>query len=186
MGLIANLLGTPKEHEKEKAEKEVVKVPEFDITQYAKKLGVTIGVIAAAAAAALKLFKVEEVTPEIVIGALGLTAAALLGVSLVMAVDIAARAYLTGEGSAEKAGETPPDSDLVAAPAGTMVWLADDDDPHPVLAITYDGNHTSAYLVAAGSTVERNQGSQRVKAIGGAPKWHSAAEIRAVKQTGST
>ncbi|MDX6590113.1 MAG: hypothetical protein QOI84_1387 [Solirubrobacterales bacterium] len=181
MGLIGNLLGTPKEHEREKAENEVVKVPEFDITQYAKKLGVTIGVIAAAAAAALEIFHVTEITPGIVIGAFGLIAAAVLAVSFVMAIDIAARAYLTGEGSAEKAKESPSDSDLVSAPPGTMVWLEDDDDPHPVLAIAHDGGKVSSYLVAAGSTVDRGHDGERMKAIDGTPKWQSADTIRALK-----
>jgi hypothetical protein len=49
----------------------VVTAPEFDITQYAKKLGVSIGVIAAAAARALKLFKVEQVTSGMAIAAFG-------------------------------------------------------------------------------------------------------------------
>jgi hypothetical protein len=189
MGLIGNLLGTPKEHEKEKTENQVVKTPEFDITQYAKKLGVTVTVLAGAAVAALKGFDVNQ-TEGMVIAIFGAIAAALLGVSLVMAVDLASRAYLTGPGAAEKKkkkdkkasadGDPPPDGELIAAPPGTAVWL-EDDEPHPVLAIAKDGEKGSSYLVAAGSTVKRPPGNDGVKAIDGAPKWHSADEVRAVK-----
>src|SRR3978361_33362 len=99
MGLIGNLFGVPKEHKKEKAEHEVVQVPEFDITQYAKKLGLTVTVLAAACVAALKTFDVDN-TEGIVIAIFGVIAAAMLGVSLVMAADLASRAYLTGAGAA--------------------------------------------------------------------------------------
>jgi hypothetical protein len=124
-----------------------------------------------------------------VIGAFGLTAAALLGVSLVMAVDIAARAYLTGPSAAQKKkakvepadGEPPLSSEIVAAPSGTVVWLEDDDVPHPVLAIATSGGKASSYLVAAGSKVSRPKGGQSVDAIDGAPKWQAADTVRAVR-----
>lgn len=194
MGLIKKLLGTPPEHKEEKKKHEVVKAPEFDVTQYAKKLGVTIGVIAAATATALKLFKVEQITDVIVVGALGVTAAALLGVSFVMATDLAARAYLSGEGSAPKEGENEeengdattgdgdtPSGGTIAAPAGTQVWLEGGSDPHPVLAMSGDGEKISSFLVATGSTVERTADEKQVKALDGTVKWYSADEIRAIK-----
>jgi hypothetical protein len=189
MGLIGNLFGVPKEHEKEKAEHEVVQVPEFDITQYAKKLGVTVTVLAAACVAALKSFDVTN-TEGIVIAIFGVIAAAMLGVSLVMAVDLASRAYLTGAGAAQKDKEEkakpasngpPPGTEIVAAQPGTMVWLEDDDQPHPVLAIATAGGKTSSYLVVAGSKVSRSRGEKSVDAIDGSPKWHQASAIRAMK-----
>lgn len=195
MGLIGKLVGTPQDHKEEKAKAKVVTAPEFDITQYAKKLGVSIGVIAAAAASALKLFKVEQVTSGMVIAAFGLTAAALLGVSIVMAVDLAARAYLTGSSSggsgSDGAGDEPrkeeseaggPDSmsELIAAPPGTAVWLENDEEPHPVLGISTVGGKVS-YLVAAGSTIKRPSDHDGVKAIDGSPEWLPSEAIQAVK-----
>jgi hypothetical protein len=191
MGLIGNLFGTPKEHEKEKVEHEVVKTPEFDITQYAKKLALGIPLLVGAIVAALDQFTNVEQTEGIVIGVIGLVAAALLGASLVMAVDLAARAYLTGAGAAEKAekdsagksgdGDPPPGSELVAASPGTIVWLQDDDEPHPLLAIATADGKAGSYLVAAGSKVSRAHDSKDVDAIGGTPKWLSADAITAVK-----
>jgi hypothetical protein len=191
MGLISNLLGTPKEHNREKSEHEVVKTPEFDITQYAKKLGVSAGIVLGAVIAALKAAKVEEVTdPAVLVGVLAVVAAAFLGTSLVMAIDLAARAYLAGAGSAGGEDEAADNSDsevkesgskAIPAPAGMMVWLPGDDGPHPVLAMNGDGEKATSYLVAAGSTVERTAGDKSVKAIDGTPSWHSADQIRAVR-----
>jgi hypothetical protein len=190
MGLIGNLFGTPKEHEKEKVEHEVVKTPEFDITQYAKKLAVVITTLAVAGAAALKGFDVGQ-TEGMVIAIFGVIAAAMLGVSVVMAVDLASRAYLAGSGAAEKTakddasesgeGGAPSGSELATASPGTIVWLEDDDEPHPLLAVATADGKASSYLVAAGSKVSRSRGSEDVDAIGGAPKWLSADAIKAVK-----
>jgi hypothetical protein len=185
MGIVGDLLGTPKEHEKEKAEHEVVKTPEFDITQYAKKLAVVLTTLAVAGAAALKGFDVDQ-TEGLVIAIFGVIAAALLGVSVVMAVDLAARAYLAGPAAAEKDAEkdddaAPSSAEIAAAPSGTIVWLKDDDQPHPLLAIASSDGKTGSYLVAAGSKVSRAQGATSVDAIGGAPEWFTADSIRAVR-----
>lgn len=182
MGLISNLVGTPKEHENEKKDHEVVKAPEFDITQYAKKLGITVGIIVAAVVAALKAANVEEMTdPAVLVGVLAVVAAALLSVSFVMAVDLASRAYLTGEGSAASSdGSSPSDTELIPAPPGTMVWLEGDAEPHPVLAITGEGEKMS-YLVAGGAKAERTVGTKTVDVVEGSPKWQAADTIRAVK-----
>jgi hypothetical protein len=185
MGLFGKLFGTPPDHTEEKKEKEVVKTPEFDSTQYGKKLGVSVGVLVAAAIAALKAAGVEEVTePAVLVGALGLAAAGLLGTSFVMATDIAARAFLSGEGSAQKAADSDEDSapkEVIAAPPGTQVWLDGETEPHPLLAMSGDGEKVSSYLVATGSTVERKAGDKSVKAIDGSAKWHDAADIRAIR-----
>jgi hypothetical protein len=189
MEAIRKLLGTPKNHEEEKAKAEVVEAPEFDITQYAKKLTVLVAAVAAAGAAALEVFDVKE-TEGMVIAAIGIVAVAVLGASLVMAVDLAARAYLTGsaagkkreeEGAEEPTDEDPPETGLIAATPGTMVWLEGDDDPHPLLAISSDGEKVNSYLVASGSTVERPRGDHLMKAVDGSPKWHTPETIRAVK-----
>ncbi len=192
MGLIGDLFGVPKEHEKEKAEHEVVKTPEFDITQYAKKLALGIPILVGAIVAALDKFTKVQQTEGIVIAVIGLVAVALLGASLVMAADLAARAYLTGPGAAEKDedGEEgkkeppaadPPPSEVVAAQPGTVVWLEDDEQPYPLLAIAGDGDKASSYLVAAGTKVSRSRGDKDVEAIDGSPQWHEAAAIRAMK-----
>lgn len=189
MELLKKLFGTPTEHTEEKDKHEVVKTPEFDITQYAKKLGVSAGVLLAAVIAALKAAGVEEVTaPAVLVGALAVVAAGALGTSFVMAIDLAARAYLTGEGTAEKKDEAekessgdPTDGNLIPAPPGTIVWLQGEDDPLPVLAMAGDGKKVSSYLVPAGSAVERTVGKKLVQAIDGVPKWHPAEDIRAIR-----
>jgi hypothetical protein len=186
MGLIGDLFGVPKEHEKEKAEHEVVKTPEFDITQYAKKLALVIPILVGAIVAALDKFTKVQQTEGIVISVIGLVAVAMLGASLVMAVDLASRAYLTGTGAAEKdedkkkSGDPPP-SEIVAAQPGTVVWLEDDDQPHPLLAIATDDDKASSYLVAAGTKVSRSRGDERVDAVDGSPQWHKADAVRAIK-----
>jgi len=183
MGLIGRLFGTPTEHKDEKKEAEVVKAPEFDITQYAKKLALGIPVFVGGTVAALDEFTEIEQTEALAIAAIGLTAIALLAVSLVMAVDLAARAYLAGQGSAAKKEEEKEEkggekrSDLIPAPAGTKAWVEGSEGPHPVLVIATDGEEATSYLVASGEQVERGAGT---KAIDGAPKWYPAEKIRAI------
>jgi hypothetical protein len=177
------MFGTPPDHATEKNEHKVVTAPEFDVTQYAKKLALVLGVLAPALAGVLKALKIEHVSSGMVIGAFGVTAAALLGVSVVMAVDIAARAYLTvGEaGKEEAAKDAGSKVELVGVEPGTVVWLKDDDEPHPVLAIASDGASSNSYLVAAGPTIERQRGNQETHAVDGAPEWHSSDKIRAIR-----
>ncbi len=94
MGLLDNaLFGSPKPTGE--AGDEVIKAREFDITQYGKKMAVLIGVLVPAIVGALKLFHVQEVSEAMVIAALGVTAVAILSASLVMAVDMIARALVT-------------------------------------------------------------------------------------------
>jgi hypothetical protein len=182
--LLKKLVGTPAGHEEEKAKSEVVKTPEFDITQYAKKLALGIPVFVGGTAAALEVFTDLGQSEGIAIAAIGLAAVALFAVSLVMAVDVAARAYLAGSGSASKAGGTdgstdpPARSQIVPAPPGTKVWLEGSEQPNPVLAIATDDEQAVSYLVAVGPTVERPGGK---RAIDGAPKWYPAEKVRAVK-----
>jgi hypothetical protein len=190
--ILKKLVGTPPAHKDEKKEHKVVETPEFDITQYAKKLGVTIGVIVTAVFGTLKGFNVAHITDAIVVGALGVTAAALLGVSFVMATDLAARAYLSGEGSASKKktktsatvdGEErdSAEEEIIAVPEGMQVWLKEGDGPHPVLAMSGDGKEVSSYLIATGSTHERDVDGKQVKAFDGTVKWFSADEIQAIR-----
>jgi hypothetical protein len=182
MSAIGKLFGTPPDHKEEKKEHEIVEAPEFDVTQYAKKLAVVLGVLAPALAGVLKALKVEHVSSGMVIGAFGVTAAALLGASLVMAVDIGARAYLTigkkGEESAKSGGAK---GELVTAAPGTLIWLEGDEEPHPLLAISGDGGEESAYLVAGGSTVTRHAAGKDVAAVDGPPQWHPAGAVRAIR-----
>lgn len=187
--LDSKIFGTPKNRETEK-ENEVVKAPEFDLTQYAKKLAVMVPVVAGAVAGALKLFGVEKIDSAMVAGGLAVTAAALLGASLVMAIDLASRAYLAGggsskegDGTSEASVDASPDGNIIPAPPGTVVWLDEDNDPHPVLALSGDGGKTSAYLVAGGEPIDRFDGERKVLAINGAPQWHPAEDVRAVKSS---
>jgi hypothetical protein len=176
------LFGTPPDHKEEKKEHEIVEAPEFDVTQYAKKLAVVLGVLAPAIVGLLKVLNVKVATAPIAIGALGVTAAALIGVSLVMAVDIAARAYLTvGKAKEEAAKDSQPTGELVTAAPGTMVWLEGDNEPHPLLAISGDGTDSSSYLVATGPTIERSGGGKDMSAVDGPPAWHPASDVRAIR-----
>lgn len=185
------IFGTPKGHKAAKqSDDAIVKAPEFDVTQYAKKLAVVIGVIAPATAGALKLLKVNQITPGIAAAALGVTAAALLAASLVMAVDIAARAYLTrgqpatGGGGDDGGGSPKQDTAIIATAKGSVAWLEGSEEPRPILAIRTERDGTNSYLLAAGSTVERTRNGKPVKAIDGAAKWHAEADVRAIRPGG--
>jgi hypothetical protein len=184
------LVGTPQESAEEKKAGEVVKTPEFDITQYAKKLAVSIGVLLAAAIAALQKAEVKEFTdPAVLVGALGLVAAGLLGMCLVMAVDIASRAYLSGEGSAQKKAEEKeeeekekaPASQVIPMPPGALVWMKDDDRPLPLLAVAGSGTGSSSYLVASGEVAKAGRDGEEQDAIKGAPKWEAEEKVAATK-----
>ncbi len=114
MGLLDNaLFGAPKASGA--AGDEVIKAREFDITQYGKKMAVLIGVLTPAIVGALKLFHVSEVTPAMVIAALGVTAVAIFSASLVMAVDMIARAMVTRQ----PAAGSPSGSQAGGAAAGS-------------------------------------------------------------------
>jgi hypothetical protein len=186
VGFISKLFGTPKNHKQEKEEHKVVETPEFDITQYAKKLGVVIGVLTPAIAGGLKAFK--DVPPAVIVGSLGVTAAALLGIAFVSAADIAARAFLSGEGSAQKqdddADEEPGSPEVIPAPAGMQVWLKEGDGPHPVSAMSSDGKKVTSYLVATGASQERVVDGTAVKAVDGTVKWCDAADVQAIRADG--
>jgi len=188
VGLISNLLGTPKEHSQEKKEHEVVEAPEFDLTQYAKKLGVVIGVLTPAIVGGLEALNKVKVPTAAIVGALGVTAAALLGIALVSAVDIASRAFLSGEGSAQKKDDADDEdsaaTEVIAAPAGMLVWLKEGDGPHPVSAMSSDGKKVTSYLVATGSTQKRSVGGHQVDAVDGTVKWCDAAEVQAIRADG--
>jgi hypothetical protein len=192
MSILGSIFGTPPDHGAEKANQKVVTAPEFDITQYVKKLGVSIGVLAGASASALKLFHVKEITTGIVAAALGLTAAALLGVCMVAAVDIAARAYVTrSTAKPEPVDGGPAGTDAAGTgglPVGTvsqklLVWLEGEAQPRLVLAVAGDGDK-SKYLLSGDEVGERDQSKGSVPSLEGSPAWHDAKKIRAVKAAG--
>lgn len=89
---------------------EVVKAREFDVTQYGKWMAGLIGLITPAIFAALKLFKVEQVTTSMVIAALAVTAVAIFSASLVIAVDMLARAIVTRDAQPKTASAAPSSS----------------------------------------------------------------------------
>jgi hypothetical protein len=172
----------------EKDGKEVVDTREFDLTKFAKKLGIAIGFLAPAIVGGLESFNQVKVPTAVIVGALGVTAAALLGIAFVSAVDIASRAFLSGEGSAQKKdegdGEESGSAEVIAAPAGMQVWLKEGDGPHPVSAMSSDGKKVTSYLVATGSAQKRSVGGHQVHAIDGTVKWCDAAEVQAVRADG--
>lgn len=99
MGLLDNaVFGAPKATGK--PGEEVITAREFDITQYGKKMAVLLGVLAPAIVGALKVIWGKDVTPAMVIAALAVTAVAIFSASLVMAVDMIARAIVTRQGTA--------------------------------------------------------------------------------------
>lgn len=166
-------------------EKEVIKARTFNLTRFVSVLAAAVTSIGAAGVALLETVGDQPVGATIAI--FGVVAAALLGASLVMAVDIAARAYVTGAGSATKGDPAKGDpasgsapSALVAAPPGTRVWLNGDDGAHPLLAISLEGEK-SKYLVAKGPPTRIPPGGLGVYGLDEAPTWHEGSEIRAVK-----
>jgi hypothetical protein len=172
---------------------EAVKAREFDLTKFAKRYGGAVGILFPAIIGALDKVKGIHITTPIVVAALGVTAAALLGIAFVSAVDIAARAFLSGEGSAQKSdggddGEAHDEAaaapEVIAAPTGMQVWLKEGDSPHPVAAMSSDGKKVTSYLVATGSSQERTVDGKQVKAIDGTVKWCDAAEVQAIRADG--
>lgn len=161
-------------------EKEVVKARTFNLTRFVSVLAAAVTSIGAAGVALLETVGDQPVGATIAI--FGVVAAALLGASLVMAVDIAARAYVTGTGSTTKddPASVAASSALIAAPPETRVWLTGNDKAHPLLAIAYDGKK-SKYLVASGPPTKIPPGGLGVYGLDEAPKWHDDSEIRAVK-----
>ena len=164
---------------------EVVKAREFDLTKFAKLLGGGIAVLAPAVAGGLEAFKKVEVPTPVTVAALGVTAVALLGIAFVSAVDIAARAFLSGEGSAQKAGSSEEEKSdppaVIPAPSGMQLWLKDGGGPHPVLAMSSVDGKVSSYLVATGSVHDRTVEGAQVKAVDGTAKWHGEDEVQALR-----
>lgn len=186
MASIKKLAGIPRQSEEEQKQAEVVKTPEFDLTVFAKGLVPAVIIVFTAIIAALKKAGVEEVTePTVLLGVLAVVTAAVLGMSFVSAIDIAARAFLSGEGSAQKKpegdGKPTAETRLVAMPSGTLVWLQGDDRALPLLAVSDNGADAGSYLVASGETVEAGRSAEGQKAIKGAPKWEPADKIVAVR-----
>jgi hypothetical protein len=109
MGLLDGLFGVPKPSGE--TGREVVKAREFDITQYGKKLTVFIAVLVPAIVAALKALGVEEISETMVIASLAVTAVAVFCATLLMAVDMIARALVT-RGAADDDPPLEPDEEV--------------------------------------------------------------------------
>lgn len=175
MDLFKSIVGQPADHTKDKEDpkKATVQAPEFDITQYAKKLGVAIGVLVPAILGALKLAKVDVSTP-IMIATLGVTAAALIGVSLAVAADILGRVYAdrSSRWGSAAAATGPSSSPLMT------VWLSGEDEGRPVIAIERNESGTS-YLVLGGSTSKKTVGSDEVEVYDEKPTWVEESRITA-------
>lgn len=185
MADIKVLLGIPSQSTEEQKEQEVVKTPEFDLTKFAKVLAPGSVVVFAAVIKALDEAGVKEVTePVVLLGVLGVVMAAVLGMSFVSAVDIAARAFLSGEGSAQKKTEKKEEaaaSQVIPMPPGALVWLKDDDRPLPLLAVAGSGTGSSSYLVASGEVAKAGRDGEEQDAIKGAAKWEAEEKVAATK-----
>jgi hypothetical protein len=174
--IIKRLVGTPKEQvDKNDKEKAPVQAPEFDITQYAKKLGVVVGVLFPVVLGALKAAKVG-ITPGIVEASLGVTAAGLLGVALASAADILGRVY--AHRSVCWAPSKPDGTTSQLGPSGLLgtVWLTANDGPHPVLAIERDG-HQTLYLILRGSTSSKKVAGKEIDVYDSGPTWISQDQV---------
>ena len=188
---IKKLLGVPSQSPEEQKKTEVVKTTEFDLTKFAKGLVPIIALVLGGVVAALKANGVEEVTePAVLLGVLAVVTATVLGMSFLSAVDIAARAFLSGEGSAQKATEGDEEagekkeaaaSQVVPMPPGALVWLKDDDRPLPLLAVAGSGTGSASYLVASGEVFKAGKDGEGQDAIKGAPKWEAEEKIAATK-----
>jgi len=195
MGVIADLKAGLAKERKAQEKLEIVKAPEFDLTKYAKTVAGLATVVAVGFKPVLKQFGVEaDPSDGIVIAIIGAVALILLGAAVVMAADLLARAYVTGAGvqadgrnetadageTGSEDGESAEQSGAVAAEPGTVAWVENDPKPHPVLAIG-TGGKAGSYLLAVGSTVTRPDGADELEAIDGAPKWHPASTIKAIR-----
>jgi hypothetical protein len=207
MGLLDfALFGTPKQTAESQVggENVAVKAPEFEITQYVKKLSVSLGLLAAASATALKLFDSSKTPPGIIAACLGVTAVGILGVCLISAVDIAARAYVTrgqqptpnnpppgpvdqgGAPAAQTAAATAPAPTptalptIAVSPDRVLAWLEGDEQPRLVLAVTGDGA-ASKYLLSGDGRGSRKDGDDAVPSLEGIPSWHDSKEVHAVR-----
>lgn len=188
---LKKLLGIPSQSPEEQKKEEVVKTPEFDLTKFAKGLVPIIALVLGGVVAALKANGVDEVTePAVLLGVLAVVTATVLGMSFLAAVDIAARAFLSGEGSAQKGtddGKEDGEKEKAAAPQvvpmppGALVWLKDDDRPLPLLAVAGSGTGSASYLVASGEVAKVGQDNEKQDAIKGAPKWEAEEKIAATK-----
>jgi hypothetical protein len=173
---LGRLVGHPKDHATEKADpnKATIQAPEFDITQYAKKLGVAIGVLIPGLLGVLKAAKVEISTP-VMVGALGVTAAAMIGISLAVAADILGRVYadrsVKWSGAASNGGGGVPSSSMT-------VWLSGETEACPVVTIDRSNGQTS-YLVLKGSTSKKTVDGKDVEVYDGKPTWVEESEVTA-------
>jgi hypothetical protein len=176
--LLGPIVGAPagREDEKKDAAKAPIQAPEFDLTQYAKKLAIVVGVIFPAVLAALKAADVN-VTDGIVIGGLGVTAAALIGACLVMAADLSARAY-SDRSTRWTAGTSGKSAAVVDRSPLMTVWLRGETEPCPVVAVDRDKAGT-AYLVLRGSTSKKETDAQEIVAYDDAPEWVPASDVTA-------
>lgn len=193
MAALKKLLGIPSQSPEQQKKAEVVKTPEFDLTKFAKGLVPIIALVLGGVVAALKANGVEEVTePAVLLGVLGVVTASVLGMSFLSAVDIAARAYLSGEGSAkaDQEGEETEKAEgkkeaaalqVVPMPPGALVWLKDDDRPLPLLAVAGSGTGSASYLVASGEVFKTGKDGDEQDAIKGTPKWEDEEKVAATK-----
>jgi hypothetical protein len=187
------LFGLPRQNEKEQSEEEVVKTPEFDLTKFAKVLAPGSVVVLAAVLKGLEVAGVKEVTePVVLLGVLAVVTAAVLGMSFVSAVDIAARAFLSGEGSAQKKadGKEEPkeevaekkeaaESAIVPIAPGSLVWLQGDERPRPLLAVAGVGTASRSYLIGSGEVTKMGPEGDKQDAIKGGFKWEAEEKIAA-------
>lgn len=175
MDLLQSIVGQPANHEKDKEDpkKATVQAPEFDITQYAKKLGLAVGVFFPALLGVLKIAKVD-ISPAIMIAMFAVTAAALIGISLAVAADILGRVY-ADRSSRWGAAAVPGSS---SSSSLMTVWLSGEDEGCPVIAIERGESGTS-YLVLRGSTSKKSVGNGEVEVYDEKPTWVKESEVTA-------
>lgn len=177
MSILGRLVGTPQAPAGDTG-KEVIEAREFDITQYGKKLAVVTAALATAVVAALEVFDIQEVTEALAIAGLAFVAVCLFSASLVMAVDMIARAIVTvpeaARGSSDAAETT--DAEIEAVRSDLEVRIEGSDEMRPVLAISR-GNGGDSFYVPTGL----RSGDGNRPTFEGPFRWVPSTEVRACR-----
>jgi hypothetical protein len=176
MGTLGRVVGTPQAAPGDTGT-EVVEAKEFDITQYAKKLTLATGAFATAVVAALDAFEVHDVTEPMVIAGLAVIAVCLFSASIVMAVDMIARAIVTNGDKSEADDDASDNHEIGSVQSGLEVRLEGSTETRPVLAMRSQDGSADAFLVPAGT---RSSGSGP-PTFEGPVRWVPAGEVRAYR-----
>jgi hypothetical protein len=178
LDFLGPLVGNPSKRDEDKQDptKAPITAPEFDITQYAKRLAVVIGVLFPAILGVLRAahIKIDE---GVIIAALGVTAASLLGACFVMASDILGRAYADRSQRWTPAPPLREYAESKGRAALMTVWLHDQPEPCPVIAIIPAPGNQARYLILHGTTSTKTQNGRQITVYDDPPRWVNDSDI---------